>query len=324
MDNMASDEDRTKCTNKGAALMRCLAASDQTAGNLMGDKRIPPSAASQFHGDLKQELQNWYWRERNPTSGRRTAEWWQFPRAMQALGLNLTPTTQGGDNATHRVEHWDREMRDEKGNQVLAINQWYNVPGIERHEATRAHYDFGVNAKGGAIFGFFLESPQASARALWYGGSKEPDPADLPQLRAFSDVLWGYWSRDNADVKNIRYLLMVGICNDMTNQLIDECLCRKNAELREWPGTDFEADTEEGHALIGSPNGAVFAYFLMQHKAELGQKTISKVTVFRPETEDSVEFVDTSLVFHVIDSPEITADDKEKSVVKVKEIDMKL
>lgn len=53
----------------------------------------------------------------------------------------------------------------------------------------------------------------------------------------------------------------------------------------------------------GSPNGAAFAYFLMQHKAQLGDKTITKVTVIRPENEDPIDLVDPSLVFHVANVP---------------------
>lgn len=61
----------------------------------------------------------------------------------------------------------------------------------------------------------------------------------------------------------------------------------------------------------GSPNGAAFAYFLMQHKAELGQKTITKVTVFRAETDDDLAFVDPNLVFHVEDVKEKEGDEEE-------------
>lgn len=42
----------------------------------------------------------------------------------------------------------------------------------------------------------------------------------------------------------------------------------------------------------------------MQHKAELGHKTITHVTVFRAETDDDLAFVDPHLVFHVGDVAE--------------------
>lgn len=52
---------------------------------------------------------------------------------------------------------------------------------------------------------------------------------------------------------------------------------------------------------LGSPNGAAFAYFLMQHKSVLGRKTISHITIFRPETDEDAGFVDANLAFHVAD-----------------------
>jgi hypothetical protein len=143
---------------------------------------------------------------------------------------------------------------------------------------------------------------------------------DLPKLRRLSDILWGVWTRDNPDVKDIRYFFMVGISNDMTNQIMASALKNTNKKLREWPGTKYSTTSDEGKALlgkytqmprwvtllipIGSPNGAAFANFLMQHKKELGYKTISDVTITRPENDDDNDFVDATLVFHVADVPE--------------------
>ena len=126
----------------------------------------------------------------------------------------------------------------------------------------------------------------------------------------------GFWNRDNPNIQNIKYFFMMGISNDQTNQLIATCLQKKGKQLSEWPGTDFGTETDEGHALLGSPNGAAFAYFLMQHKAELGRKTITKVTVFRTETDDDLAFVDPNLVFHVGDvkKEDGEGDDDEESM----------
>jgi hypothetical protein len=188
---------------------------------------------------------------------------------MQSLGLDGRPTTEGGDNQCYRIEHWDPESRDAEGNQIPTIHQWYNVPGnskqyrvsfllhvmakllLTTEQATKAHYEFALNTKGGAIYGLFLESPQASAKTIWGGGKTEPNKDDLPQLRAFSDILWGFWVRNNPNVKNIRYFFMIGISNDLTNQIIASCLHGANKELSEWPGTDFSTATDQGHALLG-------------------------------------------------------------------------
>jgi hypothetical protein len=55
----------------------------------------------------------------------------------------------------------------------------------------------------------------------------------------------------------------------------------------------------------------------MQHKAQLGHKTITKVTVVRPENEEDNEYVDPSLVFHVEDAPEPPPDEEVKPSLKV-------
>lgn len=47
----------------------------------------------------------------------------------------------------------------------------------------------------------------------------------------------------------------------------------------------------------------------MQHKAQLGQKIITKVTVFRPENDDDVDFVDASLCFHVADGGQVAGEE---------------
>jgi len=105
---------------------------------------------------------------------------------------------------------------------------------------------------------------------------------------------------------------MLGISNDKTNEIIARCLRNAGRELQEWPGVSFTTDSEEGHALLGSPNGATFAFFLMQHKAQLGHKTITRITVLRPETDDDNDFVDASLLFHVVNAPPPPADPTRK------------
>ncbi|KAH7071743.1 hypothetical protein FB567DRAFT_612413 [Paraphoma chrysanthemicola] len=318
-DDTASDAEFEKFALKGGALMCALGGTDKTAGRLLRDTRDPPSAASIWTGNLRQELHEWYWRESNPRSyACQFNGHWQFADTLRALGLNSKSTVDGGDNACYKIEHWD-SSKQENGKQVPVINQWYRADNTD-FRATGGHYEFGMNTKGGAIFGLFLESPKTGASSNWYGNSKDPDPTLLPRLRSLSDVLWGFWNRDNPNIKNIRYFFMLGISNEATNQVIASCLQKANKELCEWPGTEFKTDTDQGHAILGTPNGAVFAYFLLQHKAQLGYKTITKVTVIRPESDDENDFVDASLIFHVEDAPEPPADDESGST-KIKRQD---
>jgi hypothetical protein len=98
----------------------------------------------------------------------------------------------------------------------------------------------------------YLDNPRSSGNREWYGNKKDPDLALLPRLRALSDILWGFWVRDNPNVKNIRYFFMLGISNDQTQRLIASCLKNAKKELSAWPGVSFNTDTDEGHALLGT------------------------------------------------------------------------
>lgn len=55
-------------------------------------------------------------------------------------------------------------------------------------QATKAHFEFGINTKGGAIYGLFLESALASAKSIWGGGTKEPNRDDLPSSVPFQTL----------------------------------------------------------------------------------------------------------------------------------------
>jgi hypothetical protein len=126
-DDLASATDWDKFTHKGGALMCGLEGTDRTAGRQLEDLRNPPSAASPWPGDLKQELNNWYWHEFTPTSkGCELDDYWKFPATMQALGLSGKCRSEGGHNVCYRIEHWDQN-KQENGVQVPAMNQWYKV-----------------------------------------------------------------------------------------------------------------------------------------------------------------------------------------------------
>lgn len=52
-------------------------------------------------------------------------------------------------------------------------------------------------------------------------------------------------------MRNIKYFFMMDITNRVTNRLIAKALKSRGEVLGRWPGARFEADGEEGHALLG-------------------------------------------------------------------------
>lgn len=99
------------------------------------------------------------------------------------------------------------------------------------------------------IFGQYLLSAPHAAEEYWY---RKPKVDELPELRAMSDVMWGWWNRDNPNIRNIRYFWMQQIANEDTLQLIASALKNAKKELRGWPGTTFDLNSKEGQALLGT------------------------------------------------------------------------
>ena len=88
---------------------------------------------------------------------------------------------------------------------------------------------------------------------------------------------------------------MHDIVNDDTLKLIKMALetyqvpegQQRYTLLPKWPGLVFEIETEEGKAMLGSPNGVAAGYFLAQHKTQLGgNKYVYQVTVWSDREGD--------------------------------------
>lgn len=103
--------------------------------------------------------------------------------------------------------------------------------------------------------------------------------------------------------KKIRIYGASWMVNMDTKQLLVTALNDKKMEV--WPGVSFTTDTPEGKALLASPIGRTIAFFLMQHKAELDFKIVSKVTVV--EGKVTIKPV-THMFFNIEDVPPPTAD----------------
>jgi hypothetical protein len=55
-----------------------------------------------------------------------------------------------------------------------------------------------------------------------------------------------------------------------------------------WPGVTFSMESEEGKAILGTPNGCGVAFMLIQHGKALGEKRIEKVTLFHAAKQDDL------------------------------------
>lgn len=124
---------------------------------------------------------------------------------------------------------------------------------------------------------------------------EEQIAANMPELHRLSDVLFLEWleqaRRDKSDPRNIRDILWHNVETVRANDVIDLVLksrgCKKakaggkaRCEAPPWEThLTLEAGTEDIYAVLGTPNGALNAWFLLQHKEHLGHKRIGAIHI---------------------------------------------
>jgi hypothetical protein len=108
----------------------------------------------------------------------------------------------------------------------------------------------------------------------------------LPDVRRLSDILFVEWQdqakRFNLDVKELKWVLRYDIRNDMTRSVIYAVSWRQPKEEQSllWPGIIVPGCSDDGKALLGTPNGVGVGWLLASHKKQLGQKTIESVRIW--------------------------------------------
>jgi hypothetical protein len=120
------------------------------------------------------------------------------------------------------------------------------------------------------------------------------DPSRVPKLDHWSDIAYLQWLSKAYEGSNLRYVLRYGVINHDTRFVVNFLGLQSGLIVSEWPGRTYRAGSPEFSALLGSPNGSGVAYLLIQHKRQLGHKTVDRVTIFRKKW-------DTMLLFYVTD-----------------------
>lgn len=138
--------------------------------------------------------------------------------------------------------------------------------------------------------------PRASADRYYPNGF--PDN-ELPEMRHLSDMIGVNWQYAPGELQtNVKYFLSLGITNEPSLALISRALSNFNAQLEANP-RQFPTTTDEGLALLGSPNGASFAHFLIERKYIVGLKSINAVWVWECESDHKHP----CMMFGVVDVP---------------------
>lgn len=126
---------------------------------------------------------------------------------------------------------------------------------------------------------------------------------DFPRLKFWSDVAYLQWARHATDPSDLRYVLRISIMNTKTKAVVQHIV--KDAPVNGDESYTFRTDDHRDHvaALLGTPNGAGVAWLLVQHKRQLGHRTVDEVTLDCHDKSIMARdnTIVPSLVFHIRD-----------------------
>ncbi|KAL4869553.1 hypothetical protein BDV12DRAFT_196179 [Aspergillus spectabilis] len=185
-----------------------------------------------------------------PYAGTKTKTGEGIPEAMERLGLPLEKGVKGTKGFAY---YQDREYMD----------------GDELQGGTFAYYIGSASPQAGYI------SAEDNANAMYQAGVPGPEPRRLSDIYY---LIWKQIAKISKELRNIKYFIRFHVINTQSKTV---ALKACDNDVPFWPGKDFDMSTTEGKALLGSPNGSGVAYFLINHKQDLGVKVVKKVTVFK-------------------------------------------
>lgn len=138
-------------------------------------------------------------------------------------------------------------------------------------------------------------------------GPKQTPPVDVfPDFKLWSDIAYLQWADLHKETSGLypcklRYIFRTPCVNPITQDVIKRVMERTKKRLGKWPGETFYMETDEGKAILGTPNGSGVGYLLAQHANQLGDKIVEKVVVFQDEGKKQPR--PPSLLFYIKDLP---------------------
>lgn len=135
-----------------------------------------------------------------------------------------------------------------------------------------------MNPESGVIIADYNFGPSIQAPEL--------PPSKLPKLKNWSDLVYFQWAdacaRAGITKRYLRYIYRANIINMDTLAIIARALrTKERTKFPSWSNrVTFSMTSTAGKAILGTLHGVGPGYLLTQHKAELGNKEITEVTVW--------------------------------------------
>lgn len=173
---------------------------------------------------------------------------------------------------------------------------------LARGKATQADFTNVYNPSQGVIIANFNYGSAYQIEEFGLTG-KHPDIVP-PPLKQWSDVVFLEYQAEcqaqGKDMKNLKYIFHIIAQNPDTEYVIEQILGEGN-EPPDWSERKiYSTDSDEGKAILATPNGNGAAWFLVQHQLQLGRKKVKDVSVFK-ETLSGDQYNGPCFVFEIED-----------------------
>ncbi|TQN65909.1 hypothetical protein CSHISOI_09510 [Colletotrichum shisoi] len=171
-------------------------------------------------------------------------------------------------------------------------------------EPTLAKYDNVASPQDGAFIFESNWSPKHYKQELRQG--------DVPDLDTLSDLAYFQWQDScnavGVELGSLKVIFQASVYYAPTFDTVIEAM--RQAKHSQVPGWDkrvtFKMDSPEGRAILGSPQGASTAWFLIQHREGMGAKRIKDVVVWGGsgafDLNTDVKVANLNLRFTVVDA----------------------
>ncbi|KAK4546125.1 hypothetical protein LTR36_002262 [Oleoguttula mirabilis] len=295
-DNGAAELEFHDFVCKGDLLVQYMSMTvDQITADLLTRGKITAGGSSQSRYTQLVNLQTNGWRKNSVNPNIQDElnfdEYIPITDALTSLGLS-TSKAPNGDNTLVAWEH--------ASNAIVNGKQYW---------ATHGDYTNVYNPRQGVIIANFNFGPAHQI-------GEEPDLKEQhpdivpPPLKQWSDVAFLEYQAEcqaqNHDMKNLKYIFRYGCQNYDTSYVVDAIFDPDQAnpdnveQAPLWSQRKvYTLDTEQGKALLGTPNGNGIAWFLIQHRQQLGQKRVKSVSIFRENEREGVTYTGPCLLFEI-------------------------
>jgi hypothetical protein len=162
------------------------------------------------------------------------------------------------------------------------------TPWSVRLQVTFAHFYGVLSPKTGYISAEDNEGPLQATNGRQLG----------PEPRRVSDVYFLMWKKyaKPSELHQIKYFVRNHAINKTSKQIAVSAV---GDDIPEWANhKDFDMKAPQRQAILASPNGSAIAWFLINHKNDLGVKAVTKVSVFKTigrdvngQAEDWLHFI---------------------------------